>query len=76
MGSDVEGIETMRALRHVFRGPARALTTSRNETFLSRLEEELQGMRAAGTFKVERVLESPQSGAVTVAGGPIRHAYE
>lgn len=26
-------------------------------------------MRTAGTFKVERVLESPQSGAVTVAGG-------
>ena len=31
--------------------------------------QELQGMRTAGTFKVERVLESPQSGAVTVAGG-------
>ena len=31
--------------------------------------QELQGMRTAGTFKVERVLESPQSGAVTVHGG-------
>ncbi|CAJ1433375.1 unnamed protein product, partial [Effrenium voratum] len=30
---------------------------------------ELQGMRDAGTFKVERVIQSPQGGSVTVAGG-------
>eukprot|EP00435_Cladocopium_sp_Y103_P063242 s4_g24.t2 len=58
----------------IWRRPLQALqrrltTVSRNDSFLSRLEEELQGMRTAGTFKVERVLESPQSGAVTVAGG-------
>ena len=29
-------------------------------------------MRAAGTFKVERVLESPQSGEVKVKGGRSR----
>ncbi|CAK9040988.1 unnamed protein product [Durusdinium trenchii] len=50
-------------------GAFRRLATSRNEGFLSRLEEELQSMRTAGTFKVERVLSSPQSGAVTVVGG-------
>ncbi|OLP85133.1 2-amino-3-ketobutyrate coenzyme A ligase, mitochondrial [Symbiodinium microadriaticum] len=41
----------------------------RNAGFLSRLEEELQTMREAGTYKVERVIQGPQAGAVNVAGG-------
>eukprot|EP00438_Fugacium_kawagutii_P023611 Skav205967 [mRNA] locus=scaffold442:672488:719101:+ [translate_table: standard] len=67
----------LRPLRVALRRRLSTAAASRNDGFLSRLEEEqmelaageLQGMRAAGTFKVERVLESPQSGAVTVAGG-------
>eukprot|EP00434_Breviolum_minutum_P034675 symbB.v1.2.030692.t2/scaffold3489.1/size55649/1 len=60
-----------RSQKHVKNAASLVITGNqgRNDGFLSRLEEELQGMRAAGTFKVERVLESPQSGAVTVAGG-------
>lgn len=50
---------------------ARCVTTAagRNAGFLSRLEEELQTMREAGTYKVERVIQGPQAGAVNVAGG-------
>eukprot|EP00440_Ansanella_granifera_P075814 gb/GFBE01082274.1/.p1 GENE.gb/GFBE01082274.1/~~gb/GFBE01082274.1/.p1 ORF type:complete len:430 (+),score=90.89 gb/GFBE01082274.1/:1-1290(+) len=41
----------------------------RNSGFLSHLSSELAAMKSAGTYKVERVIQGPQGGAVRVAGG-------
>ena len=37
--------------------------------FLSRLQDDLEGLRDAGLYKAERVLVSPQSAAIRVEGG-------
>src|SRR5437764_7493481 len=41
-----------------------------NPGFTSRLEQELEGIRSAGTFKNERVIATPQSPRIKVEGGP------
>ncbi len=38
-------------------------------TFLSHLDGELEGLKAAGLYKSERVITSTQSAAIEVAGG-------
>jgi len=40
----------------------------KGNAFLAHIEGELSAMREAGTYKVERVITSPQASAVTVAG--------
>lgn len=41
-----------------------------NESFRRHLEEQLESIRLAGTYKEERVLEAPQGTRVFVKGGP------
>ncbi|CAE8655869.1 unnamed protein product, partial [Polarella glacialis] len=43
------------------------LTMARNSAFLSHLASEVEGMKAAGTFKTERVITGPQGSEVTVS---------
>lgn len=50
------------------RTPARAITT--RAAFYERIDAALGAIRAAGTYKTERVLESPQQSAVRVAARP------
>ncbi|NOY91527.1 MAG: glycine C-acetyltransferase [Deltaproteobacteria bacterium] len=40
-----------------------------DSAFLSRLQEDIQGLRDAGLYKAERVLVSPQSAVIRVEGG-------
>lgn len=55
------------------RGQTRALSgsasSSKADAFLEVFQKELEGIRAAGTYKNERVITSPQSNRITVAGG-------
>jgi glycine C-acetyltransferase len=39
-----------------------------NESLISRLQEELKGIREAGLFKQERIIESPQGAVIQVNG--------
>lgn len=52
-----------------YMGSCRMPAARRCNAFLSRLEEEVSGMKTAGTYKSERVITSPMSSEVTVRGG-------
>ncbi|MEP0713531.1 MAG: glycine C-acetyltransferase, partial [Algoriphagus sp.] len=39
------------------------------DQFKPKLQEELKGIKEAGLFKKERVITSPQSAEITIAGG-------
>ena len=39
-----------------------------NESLIARLQEELEGIRQAGLFKKERIIESPQGAVIQVNG--------
>ncbi|EHK55469.1 glycine C-acetyltransferase [Allomesorhizobium alhagi] len=42
-----------------------------SDAFLSHLSSELEGLKAAGLYKSERVITSPQSAAIEVGGKPL-----
>jgi len=48
---------------------ARRFVGRRHNSFIGRIQSEIDGMKEAGTYKVERVITSPQASAVTVGGG-------
>ncbi|KAJ3070473.1 hypothetical protein HDU98_006516 [Podochytrium sp. JEL0797] len=52
----------------MLRNPTRTFTTGR-EALRTILAKEIESIKAAGTFKTERVIVSPQSSSICVSGG-------